>query len=662
MTNYRPLLDKEIATLTVYGCSSENWKNVQVASDFSPNFISNVHFSGQVFLGTYQKVFNLTGGVKKHSGIYNCQLHNCVVKNDVFIDKIHNYIANYVIREGAYIENVDLMVVEGFSSFGNGIKVPVMIEGGGREIPIFNNLSAPLAYMVALYHYRPKVIENLLYLIETYSVKQQSDKGSVGTNARIVNCGSLKNVRIGDFADIEGTTLLENGTINSNEQAPVKIGAGVICNNFIINSGSSITNFTQVSNCFIGQGCILGDNFSALDSVFFANCQGMLGEATSIFAGPYTVTHHRSSMLLAGMFSFFNAGSGTNQSNHMYKLGPIHQGVTERGVKTSSDSYLSWPARIGAFTFVMGRHTKHSDTSDFPFSYLLENNTDSFLIPGINLQSAGTVRDAQKWPKRDNRKDHSVLDPINFDLLNPYTVQKMIRGVDVLKNLQLTSTEKTEVFAYKNCKIKKSFLLRGIDIYNVAIQKYLGDSLIERIDKTAFKSIREIRQLLKPENEKGLSEWVDLAGLIAPKQEIEQLMASIENYQVGLEDIQIQFDTIHKEYDQLAWTWSCQKLEEYWGKSVDEIETQDLVSLIDSWKTSVIKLDQLIYSDAKKEFDRTTKTGFGIDGNEDQILEDFESVRGNLETNTFMTQVLNHMKIKTDLGNDLINRISKITQ
>ena len=662
MTNYRSLLDKEIATLTVYGCSSENWKNIQVAEDFSPAFFSNVHFSGNVFLGTYHKIFELSGGVKKHSGIYNCQLHNCVVKNDVFIDQIHNYIANYVIREGAYIENVDVMVTEGFSSFGNGVKVPVMIEGGGRELTIFNNLSAPLAYMLALYRHRPKLMENLLYLIDTYSVKQQSDKGNVGKNARIVNCGSLKNVRVGDFANIEGATLLENGTMISNEQAPVKIGFGVVCTNFIINSGSEITDSTLVTNCFIGQSCLLGKNFSALDSVFFANCQGLLGEATSIFAGPYTVTHHKSSMLLAGMFSFFNAGSGTNQSNHMYKLGPLHQGVTERGVKTSSDSYLSWPAKIGAFTFVMGRHTKHSDTSELPFSYLLENNTDSYLIPGINLQSAGTIRDAQKWPKRDHRNDSFRLDPINFDLLTPYTVQKVIKGVEVLKNLLSTATDKTEVFTYRNCKIKKSFLLKGIDLYNTAIYKFLGNSLIDRLEKTEFKSIEEIRQLLKPDTEKGSGEWADLSGLIAPMDEIEKLIFSIENYEAGLEDIQLQFDKIHGDYDQLTWSWTSKKLEEYWAKSIPEVEAEDLIKLIELWKTSVFRLDQLVYSDARKEFDQTSKTGFGIDGNEEQRQQDFESVRGSFENNTFVKDILNHIKTKTESGNALMNRISIITQ
>ena len=51
MNNYRNLTEKEIATLVVYGCSADDWKNILVATDFSPKFISNVSFSGQVRLG-----------------------------------------------------------------------------------------------------------------------------------------------------------------------------------------------------------------------------------------------------------------------------------------------------------------------------------------------------------------------------------------------------------------------------------------------------------------------------------------------------------------------------------------------------------------------------------------------------------------------------------
>jgi len=660
MSNYRHLSEKEIATLTVYGCSAENWKEINVAEDFSPAFISNVHFSGTCFLGTFNKIFNLAGGLKKHAGVYNCCLHNSTVSNDVYIDKIHNYIANYILGEGSYIENVNLLVVDGFTSFGNGVKVPVMNEGGGREIPIFDNLSAPLAYVLTLYRHRPIVIQNLQKLIDAYANIQKSDKGIVGKNVRIVNCGSIRNVRIGDCASIEGASLLENGTINSNDQAPVTIGSGVKCSDFIISSGVSITDSTLVSRCFVGQGCIMGKHYSALDSLFFSNCQGMHGEATAIFAGPYTVSHHKSSLLIAGMFSFLNAGSGSNQSNHMYKLGPIHQGIAERGAKTTSDSYLLWPAKIGAFTLVMGRHTKHSDTSDLPFSYLIENASESYLVPAVNLRSVGTIRDAQKWPKRDNRKDSHKLDPINFNLLSPYTIRKMMKGVEVLKSLQQISGETTDVYSYQNCSIRHSSLVKGIDLYNIAIYKFLGNSLINRLKETKFKTIEEVRKQLSPDTEKGLGEWIDLSGLIAPKDEVIELLKSIENEPITLDKIQAQFENMHREYYNYEWTWAKEKLEEHWKKKIDQIIYDDIVDMVELWKNSLVKLDQLIYEDAKKEFSLNAKTGFGVDGNEEQKHLDFESVRGSFENNPFVLEVISHIKIKTELANELIERLGNL--
>ena len=657
MSAYRQLTEKEIATLTVYGCSAESWQNVKVASEFSPAFVTNVHFSGEIELGVFNKVFELAGGLKKHSGLNNCCLHNCTVGNDVFIDKIDNYIANYKIDDNSYIENVNLILVDGVTAFGNGVKVPVMNEGGGREIPIFDWLSAPLAYILTLYRHRPMLIHNLQQLIDAYANSHKSDRGYIAKNVKIINCGSIKNVRIGDYAVVEGASLLENGTVNSNEKAPVVIGSGVKCKDFILSSGVSVTDSTLISRCFIGQGCIMGKHYSALDSLFFSNCQGMHGEATAIFAGPYTVSHHKSTLLIAGMFSFLNAGSGSNQSNHMYKLGPIHQGICERGSKTTSDSYLLWPAKIGAFTLVMGRHYKHSDTSDLPFSYLIENATDSYLVPGVNLRSVGTIRDAQKWPKRDNRMDSRKLDPINFNLLSPYTIQKMMKGVDLLKNIQQTSGETTGIYTYQNCNIKNSSLKKGIEYYNIAINKFLGNSLISRLKNDNYLSIEEIRARLQPDTDNGFGEWIDLSGLIAPKNVIDTLLCKIEENKFSLDQIQQEFENMHKNYYKYEWTWALSKLLKFWNKKLTEVTYDDIFSLIELWKESVVKLDKLIYSDAKKEFDLNSKTGFGVDGNEEQKHQDFESVRGSFESNPFVLEVLNHIDIKTNLGNGLIDRL-----
>ncbi len=633
MATYRQLLDKEIATLTVYGCSAENWKEVQVTEDFSPNFISNTHFSGKVCLGTYQKVFDLAGGVKKHAGIFNSVLHNCVIENDVFIDKVHNYIANYTIAEGAYIENVDLVVVDGVSSFGNGVKVATMIESGGREVSIFDELSAPLAYMMAFYRHNPALIEKLEKQVDVYTANQRFDMGRIGRNARIVNSGSFKNVRIGDFAQLEGVTLLENGTIVSNEQAPVIIGAGVQCNDFIIQSGTSVTDAAMISRCFVGQGCVIGKQFSAMDSLFFANCQGLHGEAVSIFAGPYTVTHHKSTLMLTALYSFMNAGSGTNFSNHMYKLGPVHQGITERGVKTSSDSYLMWPAKIGPFTVVLGRHKGNPDISNLPFSYLMENDGESNLLPGINLHSAGTIRDVQKWPKRDLRKGE-ILDPVCFDFLSPYTISKALKGIEILQGLLQNMDEKTNFVWYQNCKIKRSSARKGIDLYELAVDNFLAKTISGKLNGKTIDSNKD--------EVSGIDQWVDMAGLIAPKSEIDKLIVRIVSEDISVQSVQQELNGIFEKYPEFSLNFALKVLCDRKGKALDEIDEQDIVDVLEKGKKAEITFNDLILRDAKKEFSSVSKTGFGIDGDDADKNADFEATRGTFENHPFVIERLNN--------------------
>ena len=657
---YRQLTIEEQTQLIKQGCTATDWAAVEVVENFITEYVRNVAFSGRVRLGCFERTYVQSGGFEVHSGVYHARLHNVTIGDDCYIDRIHNYIANYEIGNNVFIENTNLIVVDGETSFGNGVRVPVMNETGGREVPIYDNLSAHLAYILTLYRHERELIVELERLIANYVEKQKSEVGKIGNNVRIVNCGTIKNVRIGECATLGGVSKLKNGSINSNCCAPVHIGSGVKCNDFILCSGVDITDSTLVSRCFIGQGTVMGKHYSALDSLFFSNCQGFHGEATSIFAGPYTVSHHKSSLLIAGMYSFLNAGSGSNQSNHMYKLGPIHQGMAERGSKTTSDSYILWPARIGAFTLVMGRHTKHSDTSELPFSYLIENAAESYLVPGVNLRSVGTVRDAQKWPKRDNRKDLVKIDHINFNLLSPYTIQKMYRAVDLLRGIQQMAGANNEIYSYQNCRIKNSSLVRGVELYEMAIIKFLGNSLISRIGKEPIKTVEELRDRLVPTYTIGGGEWLDVSGLIAPQSEIDGLVKEVVAGSLSLDVIEQKFAEMHKNYYDYEWTWAYDKLLKYWNKSVDKVTIDDLVVLIDAWKKAVVTLDKMLYNDAKKEFDLNSKTGFGVDGDELVKMKDFESVRGSFEENPFVKECLLHIERKTQLGNDTIELLKNI--
>lgn len=657
--NYRRLTSDEIARLTAQMCVAADWNQVEVAEGFSPEFVRNVRFSGKIRLGVFSKEFSLAGGMKKHSGISYATLHNVTVGNDCCIENVKNYIANYEIGHDTFIENVDIILTDGTSSFGNGVEVSVLSETGGREVMIFDRLTAQTAYAMALYRHRPEMVAGLRGMISEYVDKVSSSTGTIGENVVIVDSGYIKNVKVGDFCKIEGASRLKNGSINSNESAPVHVGVGVIGDDFIISSGSSVEDGVTFSRCFIGQACRLGHNYSASDSLFFGNCQGENGEACAIFAGPFTVTHHKSTLLIAGMFSFMNAGSGSNQSNHMYKLGPIHQGIMERGAKTASDSYILWPAKVGAFSLVMGRHVSHQDTSDLPFSYLIEQQNTSFIMPGANLKSVGTIRDAKKWPVRDKRTDPDRLDQINYNLLSPYTIRKMLNGVEILKSLQQVSGMNSDAYTYQSGKIKKSSLMNGLKYYGMAIDKFLGNSLITRIQNSGATSIEELRAAFIPKSEYGEGNWVDLSGMIAPKKAVSALLDDIQNGVLDdIEKVNARFADIHASYYDYEWKWAYKVIKDYYGVDLSIADVDVLIGLVERWKQSVVGLDNLIYEDARKEFSLSAMTSFGADGDENVRKEDFMQVRGSFfEADPFVTSVKDHIKVKTALGDTILAKL-----
>jgi hypothetical protein len=519
-----------------------------------------------------------------------------------------------------------------------------------------------MAYVLALYRHRPKLIAAIKDMIGRYVQSVSSETGEIGSDVTIVDTGYIKNVRIGDCCKIEGAARLKNGTINSNAYAPVHIGVNVIGDDFIVSSGSSIEDGVTFSRCFIGQACKLGHNYSATDSLFFSNSQGENGEACSIFAGPFTVTHHKSTLLIAGMFSFMNAGSGSNQSNHMYKLGPIHQGIMERGAKTTSDSYILWPAKIGAFTLVMGRHVSHQDTSDLPFSYLIEDNSMTYIVPGANLKSVGTIRDAQKWPRRDVRKDPDRMDCINYNLLSPYTIQKMLAGISILTELQRVSGQNSEAYTYQSGKIKNSSLRKGISLYKLAIDKFLGNSLISRIMKSEFSSAEELRSALVPDTQYGQGDWVDIAGMISPKKAITDILNSIEAMEImDMSDLNARIADIHANYYDYEWRWAYDVIREYYDVDLSVAPIDVIRSLIVRWKNSVVALDNMLFEDAKKEFSLSMMASFGADGDEEQRMQDFIHVRGShFDSDPFVLSIKQHIEVKSALAGTVLSRIENL--
>ncbi len=634
---FRQLSKEEINILLSQGCFADNWTGITVKEGFSTVNIRNTLFEGKIKLGLFSGTVEVEKNIIRKCGIYNSTIRNCDISDKVYISEVKD-LSNYIIEENVAIENIGSLAVREESTFGNGTEIEVLNEGGGRELPIFDKLSSQIAYLTVLYRHDKDFTDKLLGLIRDYCEKKRSDRGLIQSGARILNSQIIHNVFVGSYSIITGASLLEEGTISSCKEAPVIIGEGVIARKFIILSGSRVDGGALLEKSFVGQGVTMGKQYSAENSVFFANSEAFHGEASSLFAGPYTVTRHKSTLLIASLVSFFNGGSGTNQSNHMYKLGPLHQGILERGCKTGSYSYLLLPAHIGAFSVVLGKHYTNIDTSGFPFSYIMENKGKSELLPARNLFTSGTRRDSDKWPTRDIRKDPDKLDLIHLGLFSPCVAGKIVNVINTLKELDEKNDKNQD---YVNCKgtiISRSHLSTGRMHYELALQLYLARELVDRIyalDDNS--SVKDLRNILKAEGTDGTGRWVDICGLFSPASKIDELVDSLKTGKIrSFTELGKEFAAIYNNYNKYAWTWCSSIIHQQTGDKPENISIDGLIKIVTDWKTNAIRVNNLVLKDSEKEFDSGSRIGFGVDGDENTKDADFRSVRGVYEENKFV--------------------------
>lgn len=629
---FRSLTHAEIEQMIHQGCSADQWEMISVRVEFVPDYIRNVEFRGEVQLGISGKSFTDGEGITRRSGIFNASLEQCVIESDVFIRNV-GLLARYHISPEVVIDNVGSLTVTGESNFGNGIEIEILNEGGGRELPLMNEMSAQLAYLLVHDQHDKELIRNLRHILKSAAISSQKKYGVIGKKAVICHTPVIENVNIGNEAKIKNVLSLKEGTILSEAQAQTVIENGTIAHSFIIQQGAKIKDGVLIDKCLIGQNVKMGKQYSAENSAFFANCEAYHGEGVALFAGPYTVTHHKSTLLIAAQFSFYNAGSGTNQSNHMYKLGPLHQGILERGAKTGSFSYLLWPSRIGAFTAVVGKHTTNFDGSEFPFSYISEEGGRSILTPAMNLFTVGTRRDSDKWPKRDGRKAERKYDRIHFTLFNPVTIGNSLKGQKILRELIETASPKSEWVQYKGLSIKRLLLKTTSKYYEMAIRIFSGEVFAKALKRAG--SFDSLKAFIPDTDAQG--QWVDLLGMLLPAKKLNHFTQAIsDGHMHTLDELNERLDMLFQQYEDDCLSWAIALTEEQLQTSWQNLSREQLSEIFISWSINRVKLNNMILKDAEKEFDQVSKIGFGIDGDELVRDADFEAVRGTYDENSFV--------------------------
>ena len=600
---YRQLDEKEIRQLEDNNCWAEDWQRVMVADDFNPNAVRNVTFYGNVKLGSFDKSIEVSKTFMRRTGVYNATLRNVTIGNNSLIENVGNYINNYVIGSDCYISNICTMETTEGATYGEGNIISVLNEVGEGNVVSYHGLTSQIAALMVRHAGNNAFRTAIRRLVAEYIQRTTPDTGTIGNGVKIVNTKEVTNTVVYNDCEINGAARISDCTIMSSPEASVFIGTGVICENSIIAHGSSIINSVKMQDCFVGEACKLSNGFTAAQSVFFANSYMSNGEACAAFCGPFSSSHHKSSLIIGGMFSFYNAGSATNFSNHAYKMGPIHYGTLERGSKTASGAYLLMPAHIGTFSVCFGKLMYHPDTRSLPFSYLIAYGDIMYLVPGRNLTTVGLYRDIRKWPKRDMRSKQSQKSIVNFDWLSPFSVGEIIQGKEILERLREASGDNVSTYNYHEYVIKTSSLRKGIKYYDIALRIFMG-------------AVLKRHALVPPVSTVGTGKWNDLSGLLLPDSEEQQLVSDIADGTIeSMDDIVDRLNAINDNYNEYRWAWAYRMILDYYGLS--EITQQDAERIHTDYITARRAWIAEIKKDAEKEYQ--------LGDVEDSVLQNFVS-------------------------------------
>ena len=604
----RNLTEEEINILDDNGCWAEDWSTITVSDDFVPKYMHRVVLYGEVQIGCFSKNVEVSPGFCKHSGINNATLRNVSVGDDCLIENIGSFINNYTIGNDCYISNVSTIETTEGATYGQGNLISVLNEVGDGNIILFNGLNSQIAALM-ISHNRDKEFWAAMRRLISEDIKATSpDRGTIGDGVKIVNTKEITNAVIGDECEVSGAARLSDVTILSSPNATVYIGTGVICENSIINHGSSLINSVKMQDCFVGEACKISNGFTASQSVFFANCFMSNGEACAAFCGPFTASHHKSSLLIGAQFSFYNAGSATNFSNHAYKMGPLHWGILERGTKTASGAYILMPATIGTFSVCFGKLMHHPDTRNLPFSYLIAYGDTMYLSPGRNITTVGLYRDIRKWPKRDVRPKGAQKSIVNFDWLSPFSVGEIMKGKKILEDLQAASGEDVSTYNFHEYVINASSLRKGIKYYDIALRIYMG-AVLKRV-------LKQNQELTPPDTETGQGDWHDLSGLLLPGTEEDKVVKDIKDGSLDtIDKVLNRFKDINDHYRQYQWAWTYRLILDYY--QLQELSPENVANI----RQDYVKARRAWIAEIRKDAEKEYKMG----DVEPEVLDNFIS-------------------------------------
>jgi hypothetical protein len=378
----RPLFRDEIARLETLGNSCADWSRVRVAEGFDWRKLHHCSLHGDIVLGRFSRLLPIGPDLGLPAGIERATLVNCVIGNDVLIRDV-KLLANYIVAEGVILLDCGTLTCEGATTFGNGNALPLGIESGGREVPVYAEIDLGVAAAVACSRSETAALRQYSEAVADYAAQATSQRGIIETKASIRSTPTVRNTYVGRHARIDSATRISECTLLSNAEEPVLIESGACVIGSVLQWGSRVSTLAIVDRSVLLEHSSAERHGKVTASIVGPNSGVAAGEATSCLLGPFVSFHHQA-LLIATLWpeGRGNVAYGANVgSNHTSKA-PDQEFRPGEGAFLGLGVNVKFPADFShaPYTILACGVVTQPQKLLFPFSLI---NIPSATYPGI---------------------------------------------------------------------------------------------------------------------------------------------------------------------------------------------------------------------------------------------------------------------------------------
>jgi Domain of unknown function (DUF4954) len=480
----RDLTREEIAVMEDRGCRADDWKNIHVAQDFDAFRVRRVHLRGRCVLGRFSNEVEVQDGIKLATGIYDCTLIDCQVGNDCLLENVR-FAANIIVDREAVLFDVGSITCSGSARFGLGQNIPLAVETGGREMPLWAEVTVDEAALIARERGDVAGQKAVRDAVNRYVEIATSAVGWVRRRARVRHVERIRDAYIGVQAIVDHALELRNVALLSSADEITEISGGAQVGDAVLQWGAKVKGSSIVRNAALLEHSAVDEHATVATSVIGPNTTIAKGEVTASLVGPFVGFHHQSLLIAA----YWPEGKGNIAYGAM--VGSNHNGrAPDQEVWAGEGNFyglgcsIRFPADYSQSpysVFSIGVSTLPQRVR-FPFSLFTvpaepvndEQIPRAFneIIPGWCLfaNAYGLVRTEIKFAKRDKARRHAI----DYKVLRPHIMRLVRDARDRLLSVEKTKSIylETDIDGIGKNFLREETRLRAIDVYGRALKRY----------------------------------------------------------------------------------------------------------------------------------------------------------------------------------------------